>query len=264
MTRPKYFVVTDIEGVAGIDSFDVTRADDETVKAPAMDQLGREVNAAVAGIRSVRPDAHVDVWDGHGNGGLRASDVTDATYCTEGKPYFDLDGYDAMLFVGQHAMAGTIQAPLCHTYSSRHVASYRLNGVFIGEFGARALVAGRQGLPTVYLSGDDKAAREAEQFVPEIVTTVVKRGDGIENASHMDQQAACTAIRTDVAQAVDRATEIDPFDALEPPYTLEIRYRESVDDDTVRAHSDGGDVEVTRIDARTVQLESTALDSLPL
>lgn len=62
----KYFVITDIEGVAGIDSFDRTRTSDEERKAPAIDQLGREVNACVRGIRSVHLEAAINVWDDHG------------------------------------------------------------------------------------------------------------------------------------------------------------------------------------------------------
>ena len=156
-----------------------------------MEQLGREVNACVSGIRSVHPDAAVDVWDGHGSGGLRESDVADARYLDDGKPYFDIEEYTALLFVGQHAMAGTVDAPLAHTYSSTDIAYYRLNDTFVGEFGARAFVAGRQGVPTVYLAGDDKAAREAEMFVPDITTTAVKVGQGREAARHLPQDEAC-------------------------------------------------------------------------
>ncbi|WP_114578714.1 M55 family metallopeptidase [Saliphagus sp. LR7] len=260
----QYFIVTDIEGVAGIDSFETTRTTDEATKAPAMDQLAREVAAAVEGIRSVHPDATVDVWDGHGTGGLRAADVTEATYLADGKPYFDIEGYDGVLFVGQHAMAGTIGAPLCHTYSSRDVAHYRLNDVLIGEFGARALVAGRQGVPTIYLSGDNKAALEARMFVPKIVTTAVKSGEGRQAATHLDRREACEAIRADVASAVECSMEPDPFNTLAPPYTLEIRFRDSIPDEAIDDRWGDDDVTVTRVDDRTVHIESDAIDDLPL
>ena len=255
-------MLTDIEGVAGIDSFERTRTTDEELKGPAMYQLAREVEACVEGIRAAVPDADVDVWDGHGTGGLREADVTDARYLDDGTPYFDLDGYDAVLFVGQHAMAGTVQAPLAHTYSSINVAYYRLNGTFVGEFGARALVAGDQGVPTVYLAGDDKAALEAEMFVPEIETTTTKRGRRLEAADHRTPDEACERIRRDAERAVARADEIPPFDAFEPPYRLEIRYYEPISDDAL---ADRWDEDLaTRVDARTVHLVSDALDDLPI
>lgn len=260
----QYFIVTDIEGVAGIDSFETTRTTDEATKAPAMDQLAREVEAAVEGIRSIYPDAAVDIWDGHGTGGLRAADVTDATYLADGKPYFDIEGYDGVLFVGQHAMAGTIGAPLCHTYSSRDVAHYRLNDVLIGEFGARALAAGQQGVPTIYLSGDDKATLEARSFVPGIVTTAVKHGEGRQAATHLGRREACESIRTDVARAVECGTDLDPFDTLEPPYTLEIRFREPISDEAIDGRWGDDDIAVTRIDTRTVHLAGDRIDELPI
>jgi D-amino peptidase len=246
---PAFFLLTDIEGVAGIDSFETTRTSDETVKAPAMDQLAREVEATIDGIRSVHPDAEVDVWDGHGSGGLRGVDVeeTGTTYLDAGRPYFELN-HDAMLFVGQHAMAGTAFAPLRHTYSSRSVAYYKLNGTYVGEFGARALVAGRQGVPTVFLSGDDKACHEAEMFVPEIETVAVKQGTGEESARHLSQSEAVKRVREGAARAAERVGEIPPLTGIDPPYELEMRYYDPVDDDRV------ADLGGERVDERTVRV----------
>ncbi|MFB9756007.1 M55 family metallopeptidase [Paenibacillus hodogayensis] len=225
-----FFILTDLEGPAGVDSFTQTRPGDgypERVDA-AKKLLAREVNACIEGIRSVYPNARIDVWDGHGPGGLFAEDIVGGTYLREGHPYKKLEGYDALLFVGQHAMAGTYNAPLNHTYSSRSVAYYRLNGVLIGEFGARALVAGVQGVPVIFLSGDDKAALEALLFVPEIETAVVKRGLGIEAAEHLDGEEACHAVREGAAESVRRMAEIPPFTGIAAPYTLEIGYLTAV------------------------------------
>lgn len=221
-----FFILTDLEGAAGVDSFTQTRPGDgfpERLEA-AKKLLAREVNACIEGIRSVYPDARIDVWDGHGPGGLLAEDLIGGRYLREGQPYKQLAGCDALLFVGQHAMAGTFNAPLNHTYSSKTIAYYRLNGVLIGEFGARALIAGLQGVPTVFLSGDDKAALEARLFVPDIETAVVKRGLGIEAAEHLDAEEACRVIREGAARAVRRIGEIPPFTGIAAPYTLEIGY----------------------------------------
>lgn len=220
------FILTDLEGIAGVDSFSETRTAREAEKGAAMDQLAREVNAAIEGLRSVAPKATIDVWDGHGSGGLREADLNDARYLGQGRPYFDLDGYDALLFVGQHAMAGSPDAPLCHTYSSLSVDYYKLNDTFVGEFACRALIAGRQGVPTIFLSGDDKATLEARQFVPGIETATTKRGLGRESAVHRDLDTVHEEIRRGAANAVERIGEISPYTGLEPPYTLEVRYYE--------------------------------------
>lgn len=262
-------VITDLEGVVGVDSFRQTRTGREERKRTAMDQLAREVNACIEGIHSSAPDAAVDVWDGHGSGGLREGDLEDGRYLSEGRPYFRLEGYDAMLFVGQHAMAGTPNAPLCHTYSSLAVDYYKLNGTFVGEFACRALIAGQQGVPTVFLSGDDKATLEAQQFVPEIETVATKRGTGRESAHHRDRTVVHDVIRDAAATAIDRMDEIPPYTDIEPPYSLEIRYYDPANvskiDRTagwIRQHVPfvGGVLPiatgVTRIDSRTIRVEA--------
>lgn len=252
----RHFVITDIEGVAGIDSFRHTRTDDPEQKAPAMDQLGREVNACVEGIRSVDSEAEIDVWDGHGTGGLREDDLEGATYLGDGNPYFDLTGADAVYFVGQHAMAGTAFAPLRHTYSSTAVDYYKLNGTFVGEFGCRALIAGRQGVPTVLLAGDDKACHEAEVFVPEIETVATKEGRGEEAADHRDQDAAVKAVREGAARATERIDAIPPLTGIEPPFELVVRYYDPV----APSRTTGKNVE--RVDDRTIRIRGDTLEAV--
>jgi D-amino peptidase len=254
-----FFILTDLEGPSGVDSFTQTRPGDgfpERVEA-AKKLLAREVNACIEGIRGVYPEARIDVWDGHGPGGLVAEDVIGGRYLREGKPYKQLDGYDALLFVGQHAMAGTFNGPLNHTYSSKTIAYYKLNGVFIGEFGARALIAGVQGVPTVFLSGDDKAAMEARMFVPEIETAVVKQGLGIEAAIHLDGEEACRLVREGAARAVRRTADIAPFTGISAPYVLEIGYL-----DPPQKGMQGPDIEW--VNDRTVRIRRDDIRDLPV
>lgn len=103
-------------------------------------------------------------------------------------PYYMDETFDALFFVGQHAMAGTEAAPLCHTYSSKTIEYYKINGVFVGEFGARAIMAGTMNVPTVFIAGDDKAVAEAEALVPGIFGAAVKQGLGRELAIHLAQR----------------------------------------------------------------------------
>jgi len=252
----RHFVLTDLEGVAGIDSFARTRSSGSRDPAPAMDQLAREVNACIEGIRSADPDAEITVWDGHGPGGLREEDVRGGTYVREGQPYYDLDGFDSQFFVGQHAMAGTAFAPLAHTYSSTSVEYYRLNGTFIGEFGCRALVAGRQGVPTVFLSGDDKACHEAQLFAPEIETVATKFGEGREAARHKDGDVAVREVRAGAERATRRIPEVPPLSAIEPPYGLVVRYREPHGEDLTRPDP------VEAVDPYTIRVAGDSMDDL--
>ncbi|MBB6634819.1 M55 family metallopeptidase [Cohnella thailandensis] len=259
----KYIIITDLEGAAGVDSFGQTRTTDPVAKEAGMRQLTLEANACVAGIRKRDPNAEIDAIDGHGTGGLHPEDLIGCRYVNlAGTSVYRLleeGSYDAMLFVGQHAMAGTVAAPLNHTYSSLDVMYYRLNDVFIGEFGARAVLAGSRGVPVIFLSGDDKAAAEARMFIPGIETAVTKRGTGIERAEHLSSEQACTAIREGASRAVARMAGIPPYRDFQAPYTLEIRYYRPIADGLLISYPDA-----VLIDERTVSMTVHDPALLPL
>lgn len=223
----KFFILTDIEGVACVSSWSQTREPSNVNKIFAMDLLAREVNAAVQGILDVEPRAVIHVLDGHGYLGINANLLHPRAELLLGRfpnPKAGLDeSFDAMLFVGQHAMAGTPDAPLCHTYSSREVKSYHLNDEEIGEFGCRTLLAASLGVPTIFLSGDDKAAAEAEAFQPGIVTVTTKIGGGVEWARHLAPVTARQRIRVGVQKAVRRLRRKGfALVKRKPPYELVI------------------------------------------
>jgi D-amino peptidase len=260
----KYFIITDVEGVAGVDSFRKTRGTEPEYIEPPKKQLALEVNACIEGIRLADPQAEVAVWDGHGSGAIYAGDLRGGTYLREGRPYWSLAGWDALLFVGQHAMAGMFHAPLNHTYSSLNVEYYKLNGCFIGEFGLRAYAAGLQGVPTIFLAGDDKAGLEARWFIPEIVTATIKWGKGTEAALHLSSEGACEAIRQAAERAVRKMETIPPFTGFSGPYTLEIRYVHP--QGQAKKELLGGEprteVDTEWVDVRTVRLRTDDLRRL--
>ena len=110
------------------------------------------------------------MWDGHGPGSIDVERFPrGARLLSRGPispPYYLDASFDALFFLGQHAKAGTANAVLAHTYSSQSVEYYKINGVEYGEFGCRAAMAGEIGVPTVFVSGDDKMAAEARDLVP--------------------------------------------------------------------------------------------------
>ena len=227
----RIYIITDLEGAAMVSRFDQTRDATPEVTARVRALLTAEVNAAVDGILDATPDADVVVWDGHGSGGLDETAFhPEARLIARGPiapPYF-LDGsFDALFFVGQHAMAGTPNAPLCHTYSSKTVEYYKINGQLVGEFGARTIMAGCFGVPSVFLSGDDKAVAEAKAMVPGIHGAIVKWGLGLETALHRSPEAAREVIRATAAEATADLGAIAPV-VVKPPFEQEIRVYEGV------------------------------------
>ncbi len=254
----RIYVITDLEGPAGVEHWEQTRVQGPA-KSEAMSWLTEEVNAAVDGILDAAPGAIMDVWDGHGNGGILKDKLhPNARYLKEEEPRKALieGAYSAVFFVGQHAMAGTPFSPLAHTYSSRSIAYYRLNGILLGEFGARTALAGSRGIPVLFVSGDDKAVLEARMWIPGITGVAVKQGRGIERAEHLSHEEACLRIRKGAAEACEHRAEIQPL-RMDPPYRLEIRYYEPI-----QTGPQGTGKKV--LDSRTIEIESLDLAKLPI
>jgi len=252
--------MTDLEGPAGVNRWLQTREGETPEKARAMRLLTAEVNAAIVGIHEADPDAEVIVYDGHGTGGIVYEELCpDARVILHGRDMklpCGLDRtFDALFFVGQHAMTGTPDAPLCHSYSSRRVEYYKLNDRPIGEIGCLAAIAGAMGVPTVFLSGDDKACAEAAALNPQMVTVATKQGLGIELALHLSATRAREAIRAGAARAVQLIPTIKPI-TIEPPYELEIRVQEGC---SIESYLQSG---MQQLDERSVIRRGTELLAL--
>lgn len=255
----KIYIITDLEGPAMVSRWNQTRDATPEATALARTLLTGEINAAIDGILDAEPTADIVVWDGHGGGGVDVLEFhPQAKLIARGPitpPYFLDSSFDALFFVGQHAMAGTPNAPLCHTYSSRSIEYFKINGQLVGEFGARAIMAGTFGVPTVFVAGDDKAVAEARAMVPNLFGAVVKWGLGIELALHLSPKAAQEVIRKTAADAVGDIGTVAPV-KVEPPYEQEIRmYQES----GIKGYLERG---AAQIDGRTVVLRSNNICDL--
>jgi D-amino peptidase len=229
----KIHIITDLEGAAMVFRFDQTGRDPAPPesKREAMRILTGEVNACIDGILEEDPQAQVVVWDGHGSGGIVYEDFHDEAQLLPHRstpaPYGLDESFDAVFFVGQHAMAGTEAAPLAHTYSSQTVEYYKLNGQPVGEFGMRAYMAGTLfDVPVAFLSGDDKAVAEAQALVPDLIGVATKTGTGLESAISLGPGKARKLIRKGAAQAARRVRkgQVQPV-KLEPPYVWEVRLK---------------------------------------
>ena len=186
--RMKVFIVSDMEGVAGIVKWQ------QVTGGHAMYEEGRrlytgEINAAVRGAKAAGA-TEIVVMDCHGAGegwtfnSLIPEELdTDCEYVvqnewTEYTEYLE-QGVDAALFVGMHAMAGTRDGVLAHTVSGSSWWRLRFNGVEVGETGINAALCGTWGCPVLLVTGDEASCREGRALLGDALTTVaVKKGLG--------------------------------------------------------------------------------------
>lgn len=225
----KAFVMTDLEGVAGVVSFAEQTYPGGKYVEKSNQLLTAEVTACARGLFEAGV-TDVLVLDGHGPGAIVFEELHPDVRLIHGRPLSPdwrslVKGCDVALFVGQHAMAGVPDGNLNHTQNSRANTSISLNGRTIGEIGQFALLAGASGVPVIFLSGDEAACREAEDLLPGLTTVAVKRGLGRNSAVSMGASRARSLIREGAVRAMERhrAAPLAPL-RWPGPYVLEKRY----------------------------------------
>lgn len=252
----KVYLMTDLEGVAGVWKFeerDDVSAENFECRMRARRLLTREVNAAVAGFFEGGA-TEVIVNDGHGAGYTIDVELLDERVTVvHGKerpfwlPLLDAT-CDATALVGAHAKAATAGANLCHSMNLT-VRNYTFNGISHGEIGMQAMIAGHYGVPMIFLSGDAYACREVEGFIPGITTAAVKQGLSRLSAASMAPPAACRLIQAQAKRAMGTIGQIEPYGIPGPLVFRDERYAPSFDPENPPAVG-------TVIDAHTLEIKA--------
>jgi len=241
------FIMTDLEGISGIDSMEMIQAGHPQYEY-SLRRLMTDTNAAVVGAFQGGA-TRVFVCDGHGGGNNFIHHLLDPrAEVSTGSMCKQLDKpLDAVMFVGAHAMAGTLNGFLDHTQDSRKWYNYYVNGRKTGELGQWGIMAGHYQLPVVMVSGDQAACTEARQFFGYIPCAAVKHGIGRNKAELVPEETAAVLIKEAAAISIALIKEVKPYMPLLP---LDIRlelYRSDFCDEL--AEKPG----VERLDARTVR-----------
>lgn len=244
----KVYILTDGEGPAGIQRSEQVDPNFPDLKK----QLAEEINAAVEGVLEAGA-TEVIVLDGHdGSRTLRLADLHPKAKLLQGTPLPRSLGLDAsfaaLLFVGQHAMAG---APgiLAHSYSSESIQNIWMNGKPVGEIATRAAFAGWLGVPVVFISGDRAACEELLEIVPNAEVAAVKEALSWSAAISLSRDAALSLIRQRARTAMQRRAEIKPYRVTGPvEFRIEYTTRNPVRPDIERLPG------VTKINERTISI----------
>ena len=245
----KVFMITDMEGVDGIFSSELQCM---PYKSPRWEEshklLTGEINAAVDGLFDGGA-TEVVVWDGHDSSTtLSAVDINPRARLLTGEPIsptLELDpSYSAVIFIGQHAMAGAEKGILSHSYSSEGIQNIWVNGKAVGEIGGRVMLAGALGIPVVMLSGDTAACKEFRDLVPEAECAEVKTGVSRTAGYTLSHPAACALIREKARRGIERADEFKPYKVAGP---VEVK----VEFTTRTSHSPLPQEGVVRVNERT-------------
>jgi D-amino peptidase len=248
----KVFISVDMEGISGIVHSDQTTSGTAEYAA-GRKWMAQDVNAAVEGALEAGA-TEVVVNDSHGSmRNIDPDDLDPRAILISGspKPLSMMQGIDASfqacLFIGYHAKAGTDDAILDHTISSSVVRAIRVNGAELPELGLNAAIAGYYGVPVVLVSGDTAVCRQAGEVLgKDVVTVAVKEAYGRLAAKLVPMGEARRMIKAGVKDALTRLGRAKPF-KIASPYNFELEY-------FVSAQADMGAMlpQVKRVGARTV------------
>jgi len=195
-------------------------------------QATRETNAAVRALYDAGAQKVV-IWDSHSLGVNLVFDQLDPR-CELllgygfGRRFPELDEtYAGVLMIGYHAMEGTSNAVLAHTYSSGVYRAIYANGQKVGEIALDASVAGEVGVPLIFLASDDKGCEEALQFMPWVETVVTKAGYGRNCARSKHPAVAEKEIYQTVSRAIEMIIEKKPF-TFGHPVQIKIQFEKNI------------------------------------
>lgn len=216
------FLITDAEGVGGVCRQDQTDPKDTEMRA----LLTGEINAAVEGFLEGGAD-EVIVWDGHdGSQTLSTTTIHPKAKLLMGGlgPSMLMERhFAAVAYVGQHAKANIRGGILAHSYSSLGIQNMLLNGKPVGEIDVIAAMAGHFGTPVIMLSGDQAAANELHEIVPDAELAVVKEGIGRNTCLSLSAVSARQLIREKAKRAMTKLASIKPY-TVRGPVTLQIEH----------------------------------------
>jgi D-amino peptidase len=247
--------MVDMEGISGIVRSSQVLSEGAHYQE-ARHYMTWDVNACVEGCFHGGA-TRVLVRDAHANGfNLLWSELDGRAELVQGRSRERMPGledFDGLILLGYHAMAGTPQAILEHTMSSRHWQNFWLNGENTGEVGIDAGIAGDHGVPTIMVSGDDKVCEEAGRILPGCILVAVKQGWDVEGGLLLSREKAHLAISEGAARAVRACREIQPYRVAAP-----VRMRlELVSRGLVPVHRP----HVTVLDGRTFEVVGSDVES---
>jgi D-amino peptidase len=209
------FISADIEGVAGVVSWDQTRQRGFEYEA-ARRWMTAEVNAAIAGARSAGA-GRIVIADSHGNGQNLLLDMLPADVevvrCWP-RPLsmmqgIETGGFEAVFCLGYHTGAAEVGL-LNHTIHGGAFTDVRLNGRSVSELEIFAAVAGAHGAPIALVSGDEAFCAHAEAVAPMALRVAVKSASGRVSARTIMPSAACARLEEAAAIAWRERTKIAP------------------------------------------------------
>ena len=229
MKTGQYLISVDLEGIHGIVGEPYKGLNEAFDYELAIENATQEINAVVAGLFDGGADL-VAVWDCHGSGvNLDFSKIDQRVIRVENPAMAKYErlsfakklSFDGILYIGYHAKAGSLNGVLAHTYSSKTIQYYKINGMPVGEIEMDTWGAGEYGITPLFCASDDICVNQAKDVFPAMRTVITKYGTG-RNSAHFREKG-------ELLKEIYEQAKACVGDAIQPqrlqfPATLEVRF----------------------------------------
>ncbi len=221
----RILICSDIEGASSVNNYQQIapfwgQGYEECIRA-----ITNDINSVIRGLRKSGA-AIIDIFDGHGDGGnLRQEMIEgDATIIKKDAIGLAEGNYDAVLLVGQHACAGTVDGFLSHTGGTDYAIS--INGKPTGEVANWAWLFGSYNIPVIMVTGDDATIREAKSLLPGIEGVIVKKSKTRLETECLSVTEVSKEIEEIAFSSLQRIKDFEPY-KVETPIKLEVKFTHS-------------------------------------
>ena len=228
----KVYISVDMEGIWGVVHGNQCSSDSPEYQI-ARKWMVEDVNAVVLGLFEGGA-TEVVVNDSHGSmRNIVASELDRRVELISGspKPLSMMEGIDstfqACIFVGYHARAGSAPAVLDHTISGAAIYAIKINGIEMPELGINAVIAGYFQVPVVMLTGDTETCRQAQELLGnDLVLVPVKEAVNRFAARNFGREKVLLELREGAKKALLSINKVKPY-VLASPYRFEINFHNS-------------------------------------
>ncbi len=238
MSKIKFMIRCDIEGVSGVVSYDQAEPG-KSEYAFGLRMFQSDLCACLDGLWMGGADEIV-IYDEHYYGrNIDPAWLASNVEFIAGKPPYRSDwagGLDStftgMILLGFHSKFGTPGGLLHHSYEL-DIRDLRLNGVSVGEIGMETAIAGDNNVPLLLVTADSAGCREAETLVNGVKTVVVKESLGETGALCKSLDLTVEMIRDAAREIVENLPSVKPWNCG-TPVVLEVDFNEGKYADAIR------------------------------
>lgn len=226
----KVYISVDMEGISGVSGADQTTAGGAEY-GRSRKLMAEDTNAAVRGALAA---GATDILVNDSHGGQRnllpedlhpRARLISHSFKRHGMMEGLDETFDAVIFIGYHAKAGTPGGLFAHT-GSGVVSDLTINGRSVGEGGMNTLLAAWHGVPVVMVTGDDVAVAQVKEIATEARGVVVKRAINVRAVELVPLVEARAAIEKSAREAVAAARKAPP---QRPASTrVQMRFRDTL------------------------------------